>query len=258
MRRYTRSVADRPTPARRGDVVAGFDIPVVDERVVRAGTGILFTGAMVTFGVAWFTGNFVPLRVFVVVFLFDMLIRLAISWRLAPSMVLGAWFVRHQEPEWVGAAPKRFAWLLGTAIAGVMFVVAVLFQIIGPPVILLCLACLVLMFFETVFGICIGCAAFRRLRPDAPSLCAGASCDPARPSARVGGRGWVVVIAAAALIVGASAVVPSGARTMIHGGSADSANASEPLGEGGSEGCTPPQWAIDIGHGEVWKKHNGC
>lgn len=251
-------MADASHPARRGDVVAGFDVPVVDERVVRAGTGILFTGAMVTFAIAWFAGNFVPLRVFVIVFLIDLLVRLIVSWRLAPSMVIGAWFVRRQASEWVGAAPKRFAWLLGASIASVMFVVAVLLQFVGPPVILLCLTCLVLLFFESVFGICIGCAVFRRLRPDAPSLCVGASCDPTRPPARVDGRGWIVVVAMVVVIVVASAVAPSGARSMIHADSTEPVGATRDAGGAEPDTCTPPQWALDIGHGELWKTHNGC
>lgn len=244
--------------ARAGDVVPGFDVPVVDERVVRAGTGILFTAAMATFGIAWFTGDFVPLRVFIVVFLFDMAVRLVVSWRLAPSMVIGSWFVRRQEPEWVGAAPKRFAWWLGASIAAAMFVLAVLLQVMGPPIILLCLACLTLMFFETVFGICLGCAVYGRMRPDAPALCVGASCDASRPPARVNSRGWAVVGATVVLIAAAAAVMPSGARHLLPVGAGDPAGAPQAAGSSREAACTPPGWAVDIGHAELWKKHNGC
>ena len=33
---------------------------------------------------------------------------------------------------------------------------------------------------------------------------------------------------------------------------------SIPSKENNKKDCTPPQWAIDMGHREMWMKHNGC
>ena len=51
-----------------GRVMPEYAVPVLNERAVRAGAGILFFGAMVSFMNAWLTGNFAPTRVFVVAF----------------------------------------------------------------------------------------------------------------------------------------------------------------------------------------------
>jgi hypothetical protein len=89
-----------------------FQVPVLNERAVRAGGGILFFFALVAFMNAWLTGNFAPTRVFVAAFLFDFAVRLFINPAFAPSLVLGQWMVRRQQPEWTGRT-KGFAWAIG-------------------------------------------------------------------------------------------------------------------------------------------------
>ncbi|MCK7468845.1 MAG: DUF4395 domain-containing protein [Desulfosudis oleivorans] len=102
---------------RFGDPIEGYPVPVLNERAVRAGAGILFVFAMVSFMNAWLTGNFQPTRVFVVAFLVDFTIRIFVNPRYAPSLILGQWAVRSQQPEWVGAPQKRFAWAIGFVLA---------------------------------------------------------------------------------------------------------------------------------------------
>lgn len=129
-----------------------FAVPVLNERAVRASAGILFFFAMVAFMNAWLLGNFQPTRVFVVVFLMDFSIRLFVNPLYSPSMILGHWAVRRQQPEFVGAPQKRFAWAIG-------FVLAV--------------AMLFLMFFESAFGICIGCKLYNAFNKERAQLCPG-------------------------------------------------------------------------------------
>ena len=148
---------------RFGDTIEGYAVPVLNERAVRAGAGILFFFALVAFMNAWLTGNFQPTRVFVVAFLIDFTIRLFVNPRYAPSLVIGQWMVRQQQPEYTGAPQKRFAWAIGFALALTMFWLVVIKQVVGPANVLVCAACLVLMFFETAFGICIGCWLYNRL-----------------------------------------------------------------------------------------------
>lgn len=85
-----------------------FPMPVLNERAVRAAAGIVFFFAIVSFMNAWLIGNFQPTRVFVVAFLIDFTIRIFVNPTFAPSLILGQWMVRKQQPEWAGAPQKRF------------------------------------------------------------------------------------------------------------------------------------------------------
>ncbi|MBK6853656.1 MAG: hypothetical protein IPG93_19280 [Burkholderiales bacterium] len=49
-----------------GERLEGYAVPVLNERAVRAGAGIVFFFAIVSFMNAWLIGNFQPTRVFVV------------------------------------------------------------------------------------------------------------------------------------------------------------------------------------------------
>jgi hypothetical protein len=72
--------------------------------------------------------------------------------------------VRKQAPEWVGAPQKRFAWAIGWVLAVTMLWLIVINNVIGPINMLVCATCLTLMFFESAFGICIGCKIYNALR----------------------------------------------------------------------------------------------
>jgi len=93
-----------------GEQLEGYEVRVLNERAVRAGAGLLFLFAIISFMNAWLVGSFQPTRVFVVAFLVDFTIRIFINPRYAPSLIIGQWFVRKQQPEYVGAPQKRFAW----------------------------------------------------------------------------------------------------------------------------------------------------
>ena len=90
--------------------------------------------------------------------------------------ILGQWAVRHQQPEWSGALQKRFAWGLGFALAVTMFWLLVVQNVVGPANVLVCATCLVLMFFEAAFGICIGCAIYNAINRQEAQLCPGGAC----------------------------------------------------------------------------------
>ena len=100
-----------------GERLDGYAVPVLNERAVRAAAGIVFFFAIVAFMNAWLVGNFQPTRVFVVAFLIDFTIRIFVNPRFAPSLILGQWMVRKQQPEWAGAPQKRFAWAIGFVLA---------------------------------------------------------------------------------------------------------------------------------------------
>ena len=163
---------------RFGEVVPGYDIPVLNEREIRAGAGILFVLMFVAILAAVLKGNFTLLKYAVTIFLTDILIRVLISPRYAPSLILGRLMVRGQTPEYVGAQQKKFAWVIGIVLATVMFVLSVVVNSYSPITGLICLVCLVFLFFETSFGICIGCKVYSLIYKQKAQYCPGEVCEP--------------------------------------------------------------------------------
>lgn len=238
-----------------GEYRDGYAVPVLDERAVRAGAGILFFFAMAAFMNAWLTGNFQPTRVFVVAFLIDFTVRLFVNPRYAPSLVVGQWAVRRQQPEWVGAPQKRFAWGIGFTLALAMFFLLVVNNVVGPVNMLVCAACLLLMFFESAFGICIGCHVYNLLHKEQAQLCPGGACEvPADARSRVGAAPWMAVALFAATV---AILAPRVAGTRPATGH-DSTGAAEQVDAAEAERCKVPDFAKAIGHEALWKKHNNC
>lgn len=235
-----------------GEMVEGYDVPVLNEREARAGAGILFLVALVAFMHAWLEGNFTLVRMVVVGFFLDFVLRVLVSPRLAPSLIVGRFFVRNQKPELVGAAQKRFAWALGLALATAMMVLFVVMGIRGPITMLICVLCLLLLFFETAFGICLGCLMWNAFMKTPPELCPGGVCEVRertaiqQVSALQGG--------ALAAFVAVMIATPAATRHL----AALRGPAPAPSAEAEAERCKVPAFAKAMGHEDMWKKHNGC
>jgi len=242
-----------------GETIVGYDVPVLNEREVRAAAGILFLFAFMTFSSAWFVGNFRPTKIFVMAFLIDFTIRLFINPRWSPSMIAARFAVRGQAPEWVGAPQKRFAWAIGWLLAVAMLWLIVINNVIGPINMLICGACLLLMFFESAFGICIGCKLYNLLTRQRAQHCAGGSCEVfvPHPSQKVGAGGTAIVAAFLALIgsiaaQGFPAAEALDTQPSMHAMPHAAPAASE------ADRCKPPAFAVAMGHEEKWKLHNNC
>lgn len=235
-----------------GEQVAGYDIPVLNEREARAGAGILFFIAMIGFMNAWLEGNFDLIRLVVIGFFVDFVIRVLISPRYAPSLVLGRIAVRNQTPDYVGAAQKRFAWAIGLILAAAMMYLVVFQGMRGPQTMLICAACLLLLFFETAFGICLGCMLYNAFNKDQAQLCPGGVCE-VREKAPIQMVSLAQMAALAAFLV-ALVVVPS----RLPPPPAARGPFMAPAGAPESERCQVPALAKMLGHEEKWKKHNGC
>jgi hypothetical protein len=93
-----------------GEHVAGYDIPVLNEREIRTASGILFVLMFVAILTAILKSDFTLLKYAVTIFLTDILIRVLINPRYSPSLIIGRLIVRNQTPEYVGAQQKKFAW----------------------------------------------------------------------------------------------------------------------------------------------------
>lgn len=237
-----------------------FPIPVLNERAVRAAAGVVFFFAIVSFMNAWLIGNFQPTRVFVVAFLIDFTIRIFVNPRFAPSLILGQWMVRRQQPEWVGAPQKRFAWAIGFVLALVMLYLVVLRHVIGPINLFVCAACLVLLFFETAFGICIGCKVYNWFNKEQAQLCPGGVCEIV-PERGAGGS-WAHAGVALAFVgvIGAwtNHVIANDPYAKAQAPAPVESAAPSPADAAEAERCKVPDFAKAIGHEEKWKLHNNC
>lgn len=241
-----------------GEIRPEYPVPVLNERAVRAAAGILFFLALVSFMNAWLDGNFQPTRVFVIAFLVEFTLRIFVNPRFAPVMVVGQWMVRKQQPEWCGAAQKRFAWGIGFVLAAIMLYLVVLRQVVGPLNLLVCALCLALLFFETAFGICIGCAIYQRLQPQKAQLCPGGACElPAAQRVAVTGPQWAVVAAFAVAVLGLAQWVYRSAPVRA-GGAPTAAQVAVPLDPAEAARCQVPEFAKALGHEAQWKLHNNC
>ena len=240
-----------------GQVKPEYAVPVLNERAVRAGAGLLFFFAMVAFMNAWLSGNFAPTRVFVLAFLFDFVVRLFINPAYAPSLVIGQWLVRRQQPEWTGAPQKRFAWGIGFALALLMLYLMVLNNVVGPINMLVCGVCLTLMFFEAAFGICIGCKLYNAFNKDKAQLCPGGVCEVPTanaPSTSLAQMAVVLVFAGLGATV-AQAVYHQGAPSTTP---AMPALSTTPMSPAEAARCQVPEFAKAMGHADKWKLHNNC
>jgi hypothetical protein len=244
------------TVFRFGEQVPGYDIPVLNEREVRASAGILFFFAMIAFMNAWLTGNFVPTRIFVVAFLIDFGIRVLINPRYSPSLVIGRFMVRNHVPEFVGAPQKRFAWSIGLALAIAMLFLVVINRVIGPINLIICATCLVLMFFESAFGICIACKIYNFFHKEKAELCPGGTCAvPVRHEIQ---RISFAQVAVLVLFSGAMAGVAQALSLAALDSVKTQEIAANPAATQATGDCTPPDWAVKIGHAEMWKLHHNC
>ena len=160
-----------------GEDLPGYRIRVLNEREIRAAAGLLFVLMFAAIAGAVLRGNFVLLKYAIAIFLLDMLIRVLVSPRYAPTLVLGRLVVRNQVPEYVGARQKRFAWVIGVALASVMFLLVNVLNTYSPISGIICLVCLVFLFCETAFGICIGCKVYGLVTGGKAEHCPGDVCE---------------------------------------------------------------------------------
>ena len=160
-----------------GEDVPGYDIRVLNEREIRAAAGLLFVATFTSFLLIMTTGNFVPVKYVLTIFLLDFILRVLVSPRYAPTLILGRLIVRKQTPEYVGARQKRFAWTIGLILSAVMFVFMVVLNTYSPITGITCLVCLLFTFFESAFGICLACKFYSAVFRKKAQYCPGEVCS---------------------------------------------------------------------------------
>ena len=168
-----------------GEVVEGYTVKVLNEREARAGAGKLFIFAFLSFVNCMVAKSIVITQIFIGVFLVEFMIRVLVNPKYAPSLIIGRFMVNNQVPEYVGASQKRFAWAIGLGLAIFLFCLTTLFPSSTPIgeeslhnglIGLSCMTCLTLLYFEAVFGICLGCKIYNKLYKDEAQYCPGGVC----------------------------------------------------------------------------------
>jgi len=160
-----------------GEDVEGYNIPVLNEREIRASAGMLFLFMLISLMMILFKGDFLMIKYMIIIFLSDLLIRVFVNPRFSPTLILGRLIVSRQVPEYVGAAQKKVAWKIGIILATLMFVLLVVVNSYSIITGLTCLVCLIFLFFEAVFGICLGCLVYRWYYKEKAQYCPGEVCD---------------------------------------------------------------------------------
>lgn len=173
-----------------GTVVPGLLIhgkpapyPVLNERAIRAGAGIMFALGLFAFFHAFYLNDYLYLQIFVTIFFVDFFLKVLIGTRFSPISQIANFLVRKQSPEYVGAVQKRFAWSIGLVLSGTMLLLVFGFGIIGWPNLAICGLCLTFMFLESAVGVCVGCLIYGKLLhvgiikpPAVRPACAGNVC----------------------------------------------------------------------------------
>jgi len=160
-----------------GENVEGYNIPVLNEREIRAAAGILFLVIFLALMLILFNNDFLLAKYAITLFLTDFIIRVFVSPRYSPSLIIGRLIVRKQVPEYVGAKQKKFAWTVGVALSGIMFIFMVVVNSYSPITGIVCLMCLIFLFFESAFGICLACNLYRVVFQEKAQYCPGEVCD---------------------------------------------------------------------------------
>ncbi len=190
---------------RFGEKVEGYNIPVLNEREIRAGAGLLFLFMFISILTVIMKGNFLLLKYAIVIFLTDFLIRVFINPKYAPSLILGRLIVYNQTPEYVGAQQKKFAWVIGLVLGVIMLVLQIIVNSYSPITGLICFICLIFLFFESAFGICLGCKFYSWFYKEKAQYCPGEVCD-VKSRHEIQKTSWtqlLVVLGFVAWIVGA-------------------------------------------------------
>ena len=160
-----------------GETVAGYNVPVLNEREIRASAGILYFSMFMAWMLVIFKEDFFLIKLVNTIFLIDFVIRLFISPKYAPSLILGRLIVGNQMPEYVGAAQKKFAWTIGLVLASTIFLLLVVLNSTSFITGIICQICLIFLFFEAVFGICLGCKFYPLFHKVKVQYCPGEICN---------------------------------------------------------------------------------
>lgn len=148
-----------------GESVSGYGYKVLNEREVRGISGIMLLLGAFAFIQGFILKNYIMIPFISGIMLFHFLISVLVNPKLSPVSLIAKLIVRKQTPIYIGAVQKRFAWSLGVALSFSIFLLSIMLNITNDlsyfePVCMLCIVCLVFMYLETAFAICVGCKLY--------------------------------------------------------------------------------------------------
>lgn len=157
---------------------------VVNERAIRATAGIMFVIGIGTFFLIRMLNSYVPLYVTVPVFWLEFFLKTVFGPQYSIFGIVGRWLVKNQQPEWVGAVQKRFAWSIGLTFASTMIILSIGMGVRGWIPLSICMTCLTFMWLESAASICVGCKMYQWLlakgwmpQPEHKPACPGGVCS---------------------------------------------------------------------------------
>ena len=183
-----------------GETVEGYNIPVLNERELRAAAGILFLMMYTSIMFVVFQNNYLVLKYAIAIFLSDFVIRVFVNPRFSPTLIVGRMIVQNQVPEYVGAPQKKFTWMIGVTMSATMFILIGILNFDNLITTLLCHTCLIFLFFEAAFGICIGCKIYSRVYKEKAQYCPGEVCEIHERHEIQKTSGWQKLIVAVFLV----------------------------------------------------------
>jgi len=229
-----------------------YPIPVVNEREIRAGAGIMFVLAFLAFMNAYLLGDFFYIKLVVIAFLIEFFIRVVINPKYAPFLVLGRIITLNQIPDFSGAPQKKFAWIIGLVLATIMFYLIVIMGIVGIINLAICFLCLTLLFFESAFGICIGCWLYNMVNKEKSKLCPGGACElPVKYKVQELNLSHYLTTT----IIIVFMVIISFPLANSH---TKKVSINNQTNRENIDNCIVPKFAKLIGHEEKWRLHNNC
>jgi len=229
-----------------GQDILEYDFKVINERDARASAGIMFALGIISLFTFFLTKNLFWAELFSITFIIDFFVRVFINPIYAPYMLLGSIVVSNQEPEWVEAKPKKIAWILGV-ILGLIMAYFVINNIVSPVRISICILCLILLFLESAFSVCLGCIMYKAFSKKLYK-CLGGVCEVSQKRSIKGRPLVLLAFVAIYYELKEYKYMPKVERTS----KIISAKTAE------NKDCIPPQWAINMGHKEMWLEHHGC
>lgn len=146
-----------------GEYIENRSFKVLDERSMRASAGIMFLFGLVASINGFILQNFTIIPYLAGFLVFNFMIGIFINPKFTPTVLIANLFIRKQSPLPIGAVQKKFAWSLGLALSSSIFVLSILTlkdASFFEPVCFLCIICLILLYLETAFGICVGCKIY--------------------------------------------------------------------------------------------------
>lgn len=140
-----------------GQMTHGHAEPRINEVATRARAGLLNIISAITIALLLLRPETDPVIIVGPFVLFDMLAAAATGLTpLSPTGILGTALTMSTRPVWKPTRPKRFAWLLGAALAATCLAMRLMGA--SPVAMAVVVAiCFVLTWSEATLGFCVGC-----------------------------------------------------------------------------------------------------